>query len=332
MNEPRILSNDRFKKARGIFADLLNKRTRETDWQKFFSEYPYVLSEALPVCLNPNDIRPRARPGKSEADLVFYPESDRIPYVYGVIELKRPDTPILSKPRENIIKLSGSAATALAQAKLYAEQLRTELMHHQYRMLSLGNELHVFLILGMSDEIAKKLTSQILIEQYDHLLPAGFRLLPFDTLLRAFDSKVPPRVHFLVPSVPILSQDNPTVDYVRGGIVLGVTVHQLDKFLGISRLQKAGDIAFFQKRVGTCIYCGDDHQQGYKSMSPSLPTPVGTRIQSFVTVEDREYAYRVLRCTQRRTASGMPLEFRELYEKTTLQNWFEKLRAGCCGR
>ena len=330
MDEPRKISIDSFRKARATFSALLNRQTKESEWQRFFSEYPYVLSEALPVHIEPNDIRPLAKPGKSEPDLGFYPEPNRIPFVYGVIELKRPDTPILSKPRENIITLSNSAATALAQAKFYAKQLERQLMHHKYRMLSVGNELHVFLILGMSDEIATKVTSQILSEQFNHLLPAGFRLLPFDTLFRAFESRIPPRIHFLVPDIPIQRLKRPTVDYTRGGVVIGVTADQLDRFLGITLRQKSGHIEYLQHRVGTCIFCGD--QKGYESMSPLLPESGGGSVQRFVTGEYRDYAYRVLRCTQRRTASGMPLEFRELYKKATLSDWFKKLQDGHCER
>ena|SRR5438034_6087865 len=63
------------RRARERFAELLaNVKTLETDWQYFFSEFPFVFSRSLPLRLEVYDILPRGRPGKAEPDFIFYPQ------------------------------------------------------------------------------------------------------------------------------------------------------------------------------------------------------------------------------------------------------------------
>ena len=59
--------------ARDEFRGLLARQTKASQWQKFFTENPYVLSMSLPLKLDPGDIVPLARPGRTEPDFVFYP-------------------------------------------------------------------------------------------------------------------------------------------------------------------------------------------------------------------------------------------------------------------
>lgn len=187
------------KEARKIFAAMLSRATSEPEWQRFFAKYPFILSEGLPLSLSPDDIIQKGRPGKSEADFIFYPSNSPLP-VYGVIELKKPSTKILNLPRKNILRLSSSAQTALAQAKEYVKELERELLHHPTQMLSLGNRVHAFIILGLSEEIAKKAAIDILKKQYQELLPKGFQLIPYDTLFNLFSARIQPQIYIFVPA------------------------------------------------------------------------------------------------------------------------------------
>lgn len=195
-------SRAKLRSARDEFADLLRRRdSPERDWQRLFTEHPIILSESLPLRLVPTQIVPLGRPGRSEPDFLIYPEPNVvIPSSYGVIELKRPSTPILSSPRNQVLKLSGDADTAFAQAKLYATQLTREIHGSPQRLVVVGSRAHIFLIVGHSDELREKVITDIQKEQFDNLLPGGVELLPYDTLYGLFSRRVPPRVHVVIPS------------------------------------------------------------------------------------------------------------------------------------
>ena len=197
-----MASKAELRAARERFAELLEREgSLEREWQTLFSEQPFILSESLPLRLKPSQIVPLGRPGRSEPDFVFYPDRDSsVPSSYGVIELKRPSTPILTAPRREVIKLSSDADTAHAQAKLYAAKMSRELYAAPERLLAVGSRAHIFLIVGNSNEIRAKIVTDIHKQQFDGLLPAGVELLPYDTLFRMFEKRVPPRVHVVVPA------------------------------------------------------------------------------------------------------------------------------------
>jgi hypothetical protein len=187
--------------ARDEFYALLDRSgTDEREFQNLFSKHPYILSNSLPLRLEPVDIQPLGRPGKSEVDFIFYPKQNRIPYIYGSIEIKRPDTKILKSPRKNIITLSSDATTALAQAQVYNQELRKEFKSGDRPLVAMGNEEYIFLVLGMQAELEDKVSSAELRRQFDGLLPTGCRLFPYDTLLKSFERNILPSVHILVPN------------------------------------------------------------------------------------------------------------------------------------
>lgn len=194
------IDNKLLKYARDKFDYLLKTKTREADWQIFFAEHPFVLSESLPLKLSPSDISPLGRPGKSEPDFIFYPKKEALPSFYGVIEIKRPDTRIFVEPRKNILALSADLQTAFAQAKYYANQLERNLFQPDYQTLSVGNERYVFIISGLSSEIASTATNDILRDQMKQLLPGELKLFTYDHLYKLFTQKVPPQLFFLVDS------------------------------------------------------------------------------------------------------------------------------------
>ncbi len=193
-----------FIEARERFAALLEKEnTVEREWQALFAEYPYIFSEALPVRIHPDDVHPLGRPGKSEADFIFFPREPQPLSPYGVIEIKRPSSSILRIPRRDVLTLSSDASTAFAQARKYAAQFDGEAIKRLDQVLIVGSQLHIFLIVGMSQEILRKVSSEGLRRQFEGLLPRGCQLIPFDTLLRTFDSTIRPKVHVLHTSLPI---------------------------------------------------------------------------------------------------------------------------------
>jgi hypothetical protein len=72
-----------------------------------------------------------------------------------------------------------------------------------------GARAHIFLIVGHSDEIRRKVISDIQRAQFGDLLPAGVELLPYDTLLKMFSRRVPPQLHIVVPaSYPVNKADS----------------------------------------------------------------------------------------------------------------------------
>jgi len=195
--------------ARDEFRRLLQARAKEPAWQRFFAANPYVLTTALPLRVAPRDIVPLGRPGRSEPDFVFYPHEPRSHPCYGVIELKRPDSSILTVPRRDIITLSRDVATALAQAQAYASQLRRNLTGIYGTHFFFGNPSQLFLIMGVSDDLVTRVPNQIDESALDGLLPKDCRLIPYDTLLQMFEEAVPPSIVVLWPQASALLNDRP---------------------------------------------------------------------------------------------------------------------------
>jgi hypothetical protein len=197
--------------ARERFAALLTETdTSEARCQELFAECPYILSMGLPITLLPQDIRPLGRPGRTEPDFIFFPNhKPRIHQSYGVIELKTPQSQIVSSPRRNTLILTRCAETARSQARTYLSQFRTDGSegHQEYIVsnedaLFLGNNLHVFIIMGLTNELREKLVSAVLRRQWQDLLQGGFNLLTYDCLYNLFSARVPPRTMCAVPAGP----------------------------------------------------------------------------------------------------------------------------------
>ena len=193
-------SPTQLRQAQERFESLLGRTTRESEWQRFFAENPYVLSMSLPLRLEPHDIIPLGRPGKTEPDFVFYPRDFKpIPF-YGVIELKQPHSKIVSVTRSNVAILTRDAETAIAQGKAYRDNLNRELFHPLDRLLFLGNDSYVFVIMGMAGELSEKLANELYYQMIQSKLPGNIQIIPYDTLLKRFISNVPPKILVLLPS------------------------------------------------------------------------------------------------------------------------------------
>ncbi len=75
--------------ARRRFAELLaTPNTLEKDWQQLFSECPEILSQSLPLELQPDDIIVGGRPGVSESDFYVYPKQGALVPCCGAVEIK----------------------------------------------------------------------------------------------------------------------------------------------------------------------------------------------------------------------------------------------------
>ena len=197
-------SNPELIQARDEFHYLLGRPTREQDWQRFFSQRPFVLSMALPLRLEPADLVPLGRPGRTEPDFLFYPKNTvPVPY-YGVIELKRPTSTVVTLTRENAAILSRDAETAIQQISAYT----TDIAKYAPTVLSgapvfLGNRAHMFVIMGLSRDLSQKLSTDIYRSMVAKRLPENLQLLPYDTLLQLFESRLPPRCYFLMPEAAV---------------------------------------------------------------------------------------------------------------------------------
>jgi CxxC-x17-CxxC domain-containing protein len=189
----------RLREARDRFAALLeNPKSLEWEWQKLFEEFPFILTDALSLNIDPDQLIP-CRPGQPKADFYFYPITEVPRSPYGVIELKRPSTNILKVPRKDVLCLSSDATTAIAQARKYAMDIKTEIAGWPSSSLVVGNRLHIIIIAGLSKEFAEKITTEILKSQVAGLLPPGCKLVPYDTLSQWLASQVPPCLHVTIP-------------------------------------------------------------------------------------------------------------------------------------
>ena len=122
------VSDDERRQGLAEFSELLNQGTAvEAEFQDLFARRRYILSSALPVRVEPAEILPQGRPGKEEVDFLIFPRPGRQALAYGAIEIKRPQSKILSVPRKDLLVLSKDAATALAQAQKFSHSLRQRL-------------------------------------------------------------------------------------------------------------------------------------------------------------------------------------------------------------
>jgi hypothetical protein len=201
-NEMEKVDSKQLKLAREKFDWLLNKQTTEVEWQKFFARYPFALIPSLPLRLEPKDIVPLGRPGKTEPDLIFYPhENHMVNPFYGVIELKRADQRIASIVRNNTAILTRNAQMAVVQAEQYCK-LMPSLIPKEFQGINicLGNDKYLFVIIGMSDqELIFKPGNELFCEMINTQLPKNLKLLPYDFLWKNFN-RYAHEIFILVPT------------------------------------------------------------------------------------------------------------------------------------
>lgn len=183
------------KRARDEFANLLSVRTKESIWQKFFTENPYVLSRSLPIKLLPCDIIPLGRPGKSEPDFIIHPGPNNSLKLHGIIEIKTPHSRVIRQPRRNVLSLSSDAQTAIRQVLKYDQ------CYDNYapsrRTISFQSASHLFVIIGRTDKIMT--IEEELLSDFRSLFPPGIRFLGFDELFHNFNEGLPRNIIVLQP-------------------------------------------------------------------------------------------------------------------------------------
>ena len=239
-----------FRRAREEFEDLLSRSdSLEREWQQLFQRHPYVLTECLVLGISPDALTP-CKPGQAQADFYFYPSGNSAMAPYGVIEIKRPNMPLLTVPRSEVLCLSASATKAVAQARKYARDLDATVRRATARIAALGNSSHIFVIGGLSQEFTRKLTSQTLKQQARHLLKE-LRLVPFDTLASELKRRVPRQIHIVVP----LNWPNPVSGDERQLVREGALVAQLRLYQAVCTICGDGAVVPFQPTPGKPVLC-----------------------------------------------------------------------------
>lgn len=187
------------RQALSKFNDLLNSDTKEKDWQLFFDENPFILTETLPLKF---DCLFRQVPLISGIpDYVFYRKTGTsVTGDYGIIELKCPKQSIIGSYSSKIIIPSTHVRTAQQQATLYLESLRRGEFINSEDFFVAGNRRYAFILIGNSEEVTRKCKSEILLHQFRSLLPQGFLLFTYDEVFKSFSSSMPPVVQVLFTS------------------------------------------------------------------------------------------------------------------------------------
>ena len=187
------------RRALEVFSELLGTDTQERQWQEFFDKYPTVLAESLSVRFTGLFRQVSLISGKP--DYVFVRSlSTHVTGDYGVIELKRPDQPIIGQYSTKHIVPSQKVVIAKEEASRHLEAIRRGQFLGTDRFIIAGNRQHAFIIIGRSSEITRKCKTDLLKSQFQQLLPAGFHLYTFDEVFELFASGLEPVVHVLTVS------------------------------------------------------------------------------------------------------------------------------------
>jgi Shedu protein SduA, C-terminal len=224
-------SNQELNDALERFGELMSGLSRESEFQQLFTDYPYIFSRTLPLRFEASDVVPLGRPGKAEPDFVVFP-SERQPLgSYGIIEIKRPDSKIFKRPeRVGTLELAKDLRTAITQSRLYEERLRPgELAYSNERVVMLGNRTEIFIIGGLSRELAAGLSSELYARQLVEKLPHNCKLIPYDSLFQSFQATVPPRLLTLRPGLPV-ETDKPLFEGLRSSTIRAAGHPSLEGF------------------------------------------------------------------------------------------------------
>jgi hypothetical protein len=173
------------------FGDLLQSDTTERDWQRFFDENPFVLSESLPI--HYDALYSQVPLLSGIPDYVFRAESGT-PGLgdWGVIELKRPDDALVGVYSSKILTPSRKLVTAHQQTKQYLRAIEQGQFLNPEDFFVAGNRKHAFIIIGLSKEIRKKCHTHELQDGFRDLVPMGFHVFTYDELCERFAERVGP--------------------------------------------------------------------------------------------------------------------------------------------
>ncbi|PYS10284.1 MAG: hypothetical protein DMG15_21275 [Acidobacteria bacterium] len=110
----------------------------------------------------------------------------------GLFEIKRPSTSIISTPRANTVILSRAAETAIQQTESFLDG-NPIIIPRNEKYLFLGNQKYMFIIIGRKGELITKL-GELFQEMVSNRLPKNLQILPYDSLLTMFESRLRPKV------------------------------------------------------------------------------------------------------------------------------------------
>lgn len=222
--ERKTPSRNDLRNARDELSHLIESEAPERSFQELFSRCPYIISETLPVRISPVDIVPMGTPGRSEPDFIFYPRSNDSVGEYGVIEIKRPDSIIATMTRKNIVTLSRDAETAISQCQHFLHNIDFSTFEKTRGSLMLGLKGHIFVIMGLSEQLYRIVLDDLLKKQIERRIPGNCRLLPYDTVLETFAKRIEAKVHLFVPAL----EKGHRVGIMDGGIRFGIgTIGQI---------------------------------------------------------------------------------------------------------
>jgi hypothetical protein len=174
---------------------LIEHDAPERGFQRLFSERPFILSRTLPLRPEPTIVVPLGRPGRSEPDFALHPQGSNVLGIYGLVEIKRPSTLVVVEQRKGILSLSKDAATAVDQLRTYARDMAHPPVVGDGRLVLLGNREHLFIIAGLTADLARRVRSELLT---DGLIPGNCELVPYDVLLNRLEATTPRlRMHVL---------------------------------------------------------------------------------------------------------------------------------------
>jgi len=202
--------------TRAEWERLLGRKTVEADWQRFFSEHPEALALSLPLKLQPWEFHALARPGRRDPDFWFCEQAAHHYPTHGLIELKTPDDPVVTRYRKGTPALSAEARGAIEQVTTYKHEVLPSLMPAlPTSSVVFGNDAVLFVIIGLEEQVAARLAEDV----FGHRLagiPEGLKLLNFDSLLKSFSAHVPPKVLFLQQERELISvPERHQIDFVQ---------------------------------------------------------------------------------------------------------------------
>lgn len=195
---PQVDSKVRHRALEG-FRDLLNSKTTEADWQKFFDENPFIFSDVFSVKLD--GLYSQVPLDTGIPDYVFYGKTgNKYGRDFGVIELKRPEHSIIGTYSSKIIVPSKHLRVAQQQVSLHLDAIQRGRFINSDDFFVAGNRKYAFIIMGMTKEITTKCQEEFLRMQFNNFLIHGFHLYTYDEVLDLFSSSVPPLVQVLFVS------------------------------------------------------------------------------------------------------------------------------------
>jgi hypothetical protein len=174
------------------FDALLSDRgATEHQWQRFFDQNPFVLTESLPLRLSA--IYPQVVLESGRPDYVFFEPSSLASDFgfYGVIELKRPQDRILRVYSSKHIYPTSATTRAKMQVERYLEDLSAGRVLDSRFTFAVGNAAYAFIIIGNTEEIIQKCRTEVFQAQFRNLLPRGLQLIPYDELFKRFRRGIP---------------------------------------------------------------------------------------------------------------------------------------------